>query len=255
MFRDVYGHWLLLGLFLGSCLMVSGCRSLSWHWPWRRATDPVDTTYSGPVLTYPNEYQGGSSTTSFKKSPSSINTLNIRDEVSWTIESDQGQRFPVMSGKTYVGPDGTLELGPYGRFSAKDLSIRELSSVLENHLQPYIRNPKVTLKVENSAQGIKPSETTSTIRWTSQKPDYSARNAQKSSNNTGWGRSRGWTNPQSATASTAHSGWVRAEVEQPLSQSTTTMQTSVSETQIQPDKQGQEKRKRGPIMRLIWGKE
>jgi polysaccharide export outer membrane protein len=52
-----------------------------------------------------------------------------------------------MAGASFVGPDGTIQIGPYGCVSVAGLTTAEAKIRLEQHLARYLAHPKVALIV------------------------------------------------------------------------------------------------------------
>src|SRR5437899_1316459 len=72
-------------------------------------------------------------------------TLGPRTAVLWSIESASDQPGQVMTGKSYVGPDGTLELGPYGTVQVTGLSLDQAQAAVEKHVGKYITQAHVRI--------------------------------------------------------------------------------------------------------------
>jgi polysaccharide export outer membrane protein len=74
-------------------------------------------------------------------------TLAPRTSVLWSVQAADGQPAAQMRGEAIVGPDGTIELGPYGSVAVAGLSVAQAQSRLEQQLSRYLKQPKVTLEV------------------------------------------------------------------------------------------------------------
>jgi polysaccharide export outer membrane protein len=66
-----------------------------------------------------------------------------------------------MSRSAVVGPDGTLELGPYGLVPVAGLTVEQAQARIEQHLARYLRDPKVTLRA---------AEVAAAAEWTAPAP-------------------------------------------------------------------------------------
>jgi polysaccharide biosynthesis/export protein len=72
--------------------------------------------------------------------------LTARTPVLWSIQSADGQPMSRMNGEAIVGPDGSIELGPYGRVQVAGMTVPQAQAVLERHLARYLRQPRVSLQ-------------------------------------------------------------------------------------------------------------
>jgi hypothetical protein len=66
-------------------------------------------------------------------------------EVQWSVQSPSAPATQSMAGKAVVGPDGTIELGPYGSVLVAGLNERQAQSAVTNHVRTYVSDPQVTL--------------------------------------------------------------------------------------------------------------
>jgi hypothetical protein len=74
-------------------------------------------------------------------------------ELRWSIESTSARPAKAMTGRAVVGPDGTIELGPYGTVHVAGLTVRQAKTTVTNHLSAYLANPQVRLALENDGSG------------------------------------------------------------------------------------------------------
>jgi hypothetical protein len=129
----------------------------------------------------------------------------------------QEQRFPVMSGESVVSADGALELGRYGRFQVTGRPVAQMSVVMEEHVKPFVINPRVKLALKGQGATTAPGSTPTS--WTSQK--VSTRNWESTTAEkklSGWHTEKttnainetrpqcGWKNFDCQSGSDAHSG-------------------------------------------------
>lgn len=66
-------------------------------------------------------------------------------QVSLTLNESGGQQ--QIAGEHLVGPDGTINLGTYGRVYVAGATIEEAKSAVEEHLRQYLEAPLVSLDV------------------------------------------------------------------------------------------------------------
>jgi len=66
-------------------------------------------------------------------------------EVQWSVQSATEPANRSMAGRAIVGPDGKIELGPYGTVPVAGLTDRQAKAAVVNHLSAYVSNPQVTL--------------------------------------------------------------------------------------------------------------
>jgi protein involved in polysaccharide export with SLBB domain len=74
--------------------------------------------------------------------------LRAGAELRWSVESATARSSRWMSGRAVVGPDGTIELGPYGTVQVAGLTVRQARIAVTNHLSTYLANPEVGLAPE-----------------------------------------------------------------------------------------------------------
>jgi polysaccharide export outer membrane protein len=68
--------------------------------------------------------------------------------VYWSIQATEGLPNKLMTGQSLVGPEGMMELGPYGAVKVVGLSVDQARSAVERQLSRYLKNPQVTLSLE-----------------------------------------------------------------------------------------------------------
>lgn len=71
----------------------------------------------------------------------------------WSIETVDGQPKPVMSGESQVGPDGKIELGPYGAVSVTGLTVEGARRAIEAHVSRFVKRPHVGVHLIASTEG------------------------------------------------------------------------------------------------------
>jgi hypothetical protein len=74
--------------------------------------------------------------------------LRIGAELHWSIQSNQAPADCSMAGHAVVGPDGTIELGPYGTVNVAGLTVRQARTAAANHVSLYLPGSQVLLVVE-----------------------------------------------------------------------------------------------------------
>jgi len=72
--------------------------------------------------------------------------------VYWSIQATEGLPNKLMTGQSLVGPEGMMELGPYGAVKVVGLNVDQARSAVERQLSRYLKNPQVTLSLEAPAQ-------------------------------------------------------------------------------------------------------
>lgn len=75
-------------------------------------------------------------------------------EVHWVVNTSKEQPGQVRSGKTLVGPDGTMVVGPYGTCKVAGLTIDGAGAALEKHLAAYMKSPSVRLSAAASEHEV-----------------------------------------------------------------------------------------------------
>lgn len=65
--------------------------------------------------------------------------------VDWQIKPAKADPSLILSGHSVVGPDGKIEMGPYGPCAVAGLTLAKANAALERHLAHFITGPKVTV--------------------------------------------------------------------------------------------------------------
>jgi hypothetical protein len=68
-------------------------------------------------------------------------------EVQWQVQTAQNQPGQVNAGHGMVGPDGTIDVGPYGSCQIAGLTLNQATGALEKHLAEFIQSPNVRLSL------------------------------------------------------------------------------------------------------------
>jgi polysaccharide export outer membrane protein len=68
-------------------------------------------------------------------------------EVAWLVEPVAGQTKGSMTGSSVVGPDGTLEMGPYGVHRVAGLTVAQAATAIDKELHHCLKNPRLRLRV------------------------------------------------------------------------------------------------------------
>lgn len=66
-------------------------------------------------------------------------------EISWNLKNVKEQPGVVASGKSLIGPDGAIELGPYGTCKIAGMNINQAAQAVEKHLSAHMTKPGVRL--------------------------------------------------------------------------------------------------------------
>jgi hypothetical protein len=237
MFRTVSIRRFAACLLLAACVSCVGCRSSSWF-SWGGATaHSTAETGAYPSSSFHQSHYGG---TDNPGEP----MLRPGDDVSWTIESVQSQRFIALAGESVVSSDGTLELGRYGRFKVTGIPVVQASLVMEEHVKGYIANPRVNLTRKGLPQSQVSETGSNASNWTSHKTGYSNWESAPREK-----QSSGWNVNKSSSESLPCGGWKCFE--DPARSVSQSGNQSVSGTAAQSNPPA---RKYGPIMGFFMGK-
>jgi polysaccharide export outer membrane protein len=115
---------LLAGFTLAICVLTAGCHSTSSH---------------GSLIAHHSS--SGNDTRTAAKGP----VLSPGMELAWNIKTVHETPNVMHAGRSVVGPDGALEMGPYGSCRVSGMTVSQASATLEKHLTKYLRGPVVTL--------------------------------------------------------------------------------------------------------------
>jgi polysaccharide export outer membrane protein len=77
--------------------------------------------------------------------------LTPQTSLLWSIQSADGQPLSRMNGESIVGPDGRIEVGPYGAVAVAGLTLAQAETALEKHLARYLAQPRVSLQPAGAA--------------------------------------------------------------------------------------------------------
>jgi hypothetical protein len=72
-------------------------------------------------------------------------------ELQWRVRTAQEQPGQVRSGSGMIGPDGTVEVGPYGTCKVSGMTLDQAALAIEQHLAAYIQTPSVQLSATSPA--------------------------------------------------------------------------------------------------------
>lgn len=72
--------------------------------------------------------------------------LSSHDTLHWSIELAVVPPGTVLSGEGTIGPDGSLELGPYGQVVVAGQTLDKARTSIGNQLAHYVKDPRVTLR-------------------------------------------------------------------------------------------------------------
>ncbi len=133
---------------LVSCAAGSGCNTIPFSAP------PAERGNDASVARAAGPQQGGG----LRTVAATPGVLRPRTEVVWFIETPGS---PPSGGPATVGPDGSLDLGPYGQFPVAGLTADQARARIERQLGRQYRNPKVQLRL---------SEVTPAADWGSSTP-------------------------------------------------------------------------------------
>jgi protein involved in polysaccharide export with SLBB domain len=121
---------MLAGFILAICGLVGGCQS---------------TSSVGSILA-----RHGMTGTEAKTASAPF-VLAPGMEVEWHVKTAQAAPNQINSGLSVVGPDGAIELGPYGSCRIGGMPMSQASTALEKHLGKYLHSPTVQITTLASA--------------------------------------------------------------------------------------------------------
>ena len=73
------------------------------------------------------------------------------EEVDWSIITSQPEPGMVNRGRSLIGPDGSMVIGPYGSYRVGGLTVDQARLTLQKELAPYIKDPQVFLQSNGRA--------------------------------------------------------------------------------------------------------
>jgi polysaccharide export outer membrane protein len=91
--------------------------------------------------------------------------IGPRTEVQWSVEAEQIRPGGRMAGVSVVGPNGAVEIGPYGSIQVAGLTPAQARLVVEKHLARYLARPRVALE---------PRTGSGPLAWRGSAPDQPA---------------------------------------------------------------------------------
>lgn len=124
------------------CALAAGCVTNSNPWAHvpSHAPDPVQDAAAAPRM---------------PEAP----VLARGQEIGWEIENAPLQRPGlVRSGRSVVGPDGTVEVGPYGCCPVVGLTESQAAEVLQGQLRPFFRFPRVRVRRIDTVRSVPVAE-------------------------------------------------------------------------------------------------
>jgi hypothetical protein len=123
--------------FVTVCALVAGCASSS-----ASRNQPVMASASqrAPVASA----NDGQTLTRTSYRPAEV-IVREGMELQWAVQSPSAPANRSMGGKAVVGPDGSIELGPYGSVHVAGLSLRQAKAAVTNQLGQYVADAQVTL--------------------------------------------------------------------------------------------------------------
>jgi polysaccharide biosynthesis/export protein len=132
---------------------------------------PAAQTTPAPSPGTPASARAAAPTGAFVQVRATANLLQPRSELFWAIE--EGEPRKRMGGPAQVGPDGTVDLGPYGVFKVAGLTVEQARLSIERQLGRRVRNPKVQLRLTEVSSAAAWSSGTPTAQPQRQSPSAS----------------------------------------------------------------------------------
>lgn len=156
-------RWVILLPILAVSALSGGCVTTSNPWahvPDRDApvlpagaVDPkpavFPTGFSEPASA-PRHSAAKAPTTKHTTMRPPAGTLSRGQEVLWLIENAPSTPGLIRSGRSHIGPDGTMVVGPYGTCQVAGLTEAQAAHKLESVLKSQVRNPRVRLVASRS---------------------------------------------------------------------------------------------------------
>jgi polysaccharide export outer membrane protein len=144
----------------------AGCQSI---WPFRSTSAPPP---SAAPATETNANHITWLPTFHKKSEPPAVVLKPRMELEWNLAENTTKPGSGMNGHSIVGPDGTLELGPYGVVHVASLTLPQAQAAVEKQVRQFVTNPKVVLRVVSmNAPSAAPTVRPVVHQWSSDDED------------------------------------------------------------------------------------
>jgi polysaccharide export outer membrane protein len=173
----------VVAALVGLSLTQTGCQTLSSHWPWSRANKSEDVAVKADrdanvYVRAPGanvSVQGKESTAAPAPQnvaaqatlPAANGPLRPRMELDWTIEAEAGQHKQPLAGRSIVGPDGSMDLGPYGTVKVAGLTVSQANTAVEKQLRRYLSNPRARLRLVTPTGDVTPATFHPTMQWSS----------------------------------------------------------------------------------------
>ena len=130
---------LMLGILSSGCVTTSN--------PWAQVPDRRDLPTSSSPDPKPAIFPTAGTAAA---SP----VLSRGQEVFWHIENVSAGPGIVKSGRSHIGPDGTIAVGPYGPCKVAGLSETQAARKVESVLKSHVKNPRVQLRASRGDDGI-----------------------------------------------------------------------------------------------------
>jgi hypothetical protein len=121
---------------LAFCTLGSGCAS---------STGPRDVVRGESAAAHTSQRSPAVAHWWDKPGSGSDPVLRAGTEVQWSVQSATAQPNRLMAGRAVVGPDGTIELGPYGSVKVAGLTYRQAKTAVAKQVGTYVANPQVGL--------------------------------------------------------------------------------------------------------------
>ena len=128
--------WVLAGATLAMCALAGGCQSTS---------------------SYGSLLARNSSAAGDKNNRPVVLAQGM--EVEWHIKPEKAAPNQILSGHSIVGPDGKIEMGPYGPCAVAGMTVPKATTALEKHLAWYINGPTVTILTQAPVSAPSPYPT------------------------------------------------------------------------------------------------
>lgn len=84
--------------------------------------------------------------------PQAPRVIQPGEEIHWSLQTPEMKPGVVREGRAMVGPEGSVVVGPYGSYKVAGQTVEQASTALQQQLTPYVKNPQVTVRVNNATE-------------------------------------------------------------------------------------------------------
>src|SRR5262245_38001201 len=135
-----------LGLFLGTSLLTAGCETLP-HLPLMARRAEPEAPQAAP-----SSWRERVATAVHRSPTPTADVLQPQSVVYWTALPGAGSSTSGYRGRSTVGPDGNLKLGPYGSVHVAGLTAEQARAAVTRQVAQQLPQPRVSLSLVPPAQ-------------------------------------------------------------------------------------------------------